>query len=58
MMMDLHPQYITDDNGEKMSVILSMKVNIQAFPITLIYDKDKNLKFSEVEYTSTFGLYL
>ncbi|MBS9782442.1 MAG: hypothetical protein KGV43_01405 [Arcobacter sp.] len=25
MMMDLHPQYITDNNGEKMSVILSMK---------------------------------
>lgn len=23
--MNLHPQYITNDNGEKMSVVLSMK---------------------------------
>ena len=32
--------------------------NITVFPTTLIYDKDKNLIFSEVGYTSTFGLYL
>ncbi|RXJ87058.1 redoxin domain-containing protein [Arcobacter sp. CECT 8985] len=32
--------------------------NIKAFPTTLIYDKNKVLKFSEVGYTSTFGLYL
>lgn len=32
--------------------------NITVFPTTLIYDKDKNLVFSEVGYTSTFGLYL
>jgi hypothetical protein len=25
MPMNLHPQYITNDNGEKMSVILSMQ---------------------------------
>ena len=25
MSMDLHPQYITNDNGEKMSVVLSME---------------------------------
>ena len=25
MTMDLHPQYITNDNGEKMSVVLSMQ---------------------------------
>jgi len=32
--------------------------NITVFPTTLIYDKDKNLVFSEVGYTSTLGLYL
>lgn len=35
----------------------SRKFNIKAFPTTLIYDKNKNLKFSEVGYTSTFGLF-
>lgn len=35
----------------------SNKFNIKAFPTTLIYDKDKNLKFSEVGYTTTAGLY-
>ncbi len=37
--------------------IYSQKFNIKAFPTTFIYDKDKKLKFSEVGYTSTFGLY-
>jgi len=37
--------------------LYSRRFNISAFPTTLIYDKDKNLKFSEVGYTSTFGLY-
>lgn len=32
--------------------------NISVFPTTLIYDKDRNLVFSEVGYTSTFGLYI
>ena len=32
--------------------------NITVFPTTLIYDKNKNLVFSDVGYTSTFGLYL
>jgi len=36
---------------------LSKKFNIQVFPTTLIYDKEKNLKFSEVGYTTTAGLY-
>lgn len=36
----------------------AQKFNIAVFPTTLIYDKDKNLIFSEVGYTSTFGLYL
>lgn len=35
----------------------SKKFNIKAFPTTLIYDKNKNLKFSEVGYTTTAGLY-
>lgn len=35
----------------------SKKFNIKAFPTTLIYDNQKNLKFSEVGYTSTLGLY-
>ena len=34
------------------------KFNVTVFPTTLIYDKDKNLIFSEVGYTSTLGLYL
>ena len=34
------------------------KFNIEVFPTTLIYDNDKNLIFSEVGYTSTFGLKL
>ena len=32
------------------------KYNIKVYPTTLIYDKNKNLIFSEVGYTSTFGL--
>lgn len=37
---------------------ISSHFNIMAFPTTLIYDKDKNLIFSEVGYTSTLGLVL
>lgn len=44
---------INDEEG-----FYSQKFNISAFPTILIYDKNKNLKFSEVGYTSTFGLYL
>ncbi|WP_198305274.1 redoxin domain-containing protein [Arcobacter vandammei] len=43
---------VNDEDGE-----LSKKFNIKAFPTTLIYDKNQNLKFSEVGYTSLFGLY-
>jgi thiol-disulfide isomerase/thioredoxin len=35
----------------------SQKFNIKAFPTTLIYDKEKNIKFTEVGYTTTAGLY-
>ncbi len=44
---------VNDNYGE-----LSSKINISAFPTTLIYDKNKNLVFSEVGYTSTIGLWL
>ncbi|WP_417326315.1 protein disulfide oxidoreductase [Halarcobacter sp.] len=43
---------INDEDG-----FYSRKFNIQAFPTTFIYDSKKRLKFSEVGYTSTFGLY-
>lgn len=43
---------VNDENG-----YYSRKFNIKAFPTTLIYDKDKNLTFSEVGYTTTVGLY-
>ncbi|MDO8454274.1 MAG: redoxin domain-containing protein [Sulfurimonas sp.] len=42
-----------DDSG-----FFAKKFNISVFPTTLIYDKDRNLIFSEVGYTSTVGLYL
>ena len=43
---------VNDDDG-----FYSQMFNIKAFPTTFIYDKNKNLKFSEVGYTSTAGLY-
>ena len=44
---------VNDEDG-----FYSQEFNIKAFPTTLIYGKDKNLKFSEVGYTTTLGLYL
>ena len=32
--------------------------NISVFPTTIIYDKDQEMVFSEVGYTSTWGLWL
>ena len=43
---------VNDEDG-----YYSQKFNIKAFPTTLMYDKDKNLNFSEVGYTTTAGLY-
>ncbi len=43
---------VNDEDG-----VYSQNFNIKAFPTTLIYDKEKNLKFSEVGYTTTAGLY-
>lgn len=42
-----------DDSG-----FFAKEFNISVFPTTLIYDKNRNLIFSEVGYTSTIGLYL
>ncbi|XPV69659.1 MAG: redoxin domain-containing protein [Halarcobacter sp.] len=43
---------VDDTNG-----FYSQKFNIKVFPTTFIYDKNKKLKFSEVGYTTTAGLY-
>ena len=52
-----------DDNKLTFNVVndedgfYSRKFNIKAFPTTLIYDREKNIKFTEVGYTTTAGLY-
>ena len=38
--------------------IYAKEFKIAGYPTTFIYDKDKNLVFSEVGYTSTLGLFL
>jgi thiol-disulfide isomerase/thioredoxin len=43
---------VNDEDG-----FFAQKFNIKVFPTTLIYDKNKDLKFSEVGYTTTAGLY-
>ena len=48
----LNFKVVNDDDG-----FYSQTFNIKSFPTTFIYDKNKNLKFSEVGYTSTAGLY-
>jgi len=54
-------QYL-DKNNLDFKVIndkrYAQKFNIQVFPTTIIYDKNKNVIFTEVGYTSTLGLYL
>ncbi|SFV57219.1 conserved hypothetical thioredoxin [hydrothermal vent metagenome] len=53
-----------DEHGYNYRVVndkegtLSRKFNIAGFPTTFIYDKEKNLVFKEVGYTSTLGLWL
>lgn len=37
---------------------LANKFNITVYPTTLVYDRKKNLLFSDVGYTSTLGLFL
>lgn len=43
---------VNDLDGE-----FASQFNISAYPTTFIYNKDKNMTFSEVGYTSTFGLF-
>ena len=38
--------------------LLSSKFKVKAFPTTFIYNKDRELVFTEVGYTSTWGLKL
>ncbi len=48
----LHFKVVDDADG-----FYAKKFNIKVFPTTLIYDKEGALKFSEVGYTTTAGLY-
>jgi len=56
-------QKYLDENGFSFKVvndqssIYSSEFNIAAYPTTFIYDKNRDLVFSEVGYTSTVGLY-
>ena len=50
---DLNYKVINDTNSE-----LAQKLNIAVYPTTFIYDKNGNLVFSEVGYTSSFGLWI
>jgi len=45
---------VVDDSEQ----LLAKQFNISVYPTTFIYDKNQNLIFSEVGYTSTIGLYL
>lgn len=49
----LNFKVVNDEDG-----LISQKFNIKAFPTTFIYDKNQNIKFTEVGYSSYFGLYL
>lgn len=49
---DLHFMVYNDINAT-----FSKKFNIGVFPTTLIYNKNKEVKFSDVGYTTTFGLF-
>jgi len=50
---ELDFKVINDQNG-----FYASEFKVAAYPTTLIYDKDQNLVFSEVGYTSTLGLKL
>ena len=44
---------VNDNTG-----FIASEFNIAAYPTTFIYDKNRNIVFSEVGYTSTLGLWL
>ena len=48
---ELTYRVLNDKSGE-----LAKKFGIEAYPTTLIYDKDGELKFAEVGYSTTLGL--
>jgi len=48
---NLSYKVINDSNG-----VLAKKFGIEAYPTTLIYDRNGTLKFSEVGYSTTLGL--
>ncbi len=48
---NLNYRVINDKDG-----LIAKKLNVVVYPTTFIYDKEKNLVFSEVGYTSSFGL--
>lgn len=50
---DLDFKVINDNKN-----IIANKLNTHVFPTTLIYDKNQKLVFSEVGYTSSFGLFI
>lgn len=50
---DLNFKVINDKNS-----ILAQELNIAVYPTTFIYDSNKKLIFSEVGYTSSFGLFI
>jgi thiol-disulfide isomerase/thioredoxin len=49
---NLNYRTINDDSGA-----LAKKFGIEAYPTTLIYDKEGELKFTEVGYSTTLGLH-
>ncbi len=48
---ELNYKVIHDKSG-----VLAKKFNIEVYPTTLIYDKEGELKFTEVGYSTTLGL--
>jgi len=50
---ELDFKVLNDDKG-----FIANKFNIAAYPTTFIYNKNRELVFSEVGYTSTWGLWL
>ena len=50
---DLDFKVINDKDG-----YLTSKFGISVFPTTIIYDKNRDVVFSDVGYTSTWGLWL
>lgn len=50
---ELNFKVINDSNG-----VLAQEFGVNIYPTTFIYDKNKNLAFSDVGYTSTWALIL